>query len=119
MRLKQAMAAIRAYEFEISRAMIETLKGIPGLRLYGLDDVRQLEVRVPTFAFTMDGYSPRQIAEKLGEANIYVWDGNYYALAVTERLGVEDHGGMVRVGPVHYNTVAEIKRLGEVLASLT
>jgi len=119
LRLKQAMAAIRAYEFEISRAMIETLQGIPGLHLYGLDDARQLEARVPTFAFTMDGYSPRQIAEKLGEANIYVWDGNYYALAVTERLGVEDHGGMVRVGPVHYNTVAEIKRLGEVLASLT
>jgi len=119
LRLKQAMAAIRAYEFEISRAMIETLKGIPGLQLYGLDDVRQLEARVPTFAFTMDGYSPRQIAEKLSEANIYVWDGNYYALAVTERLGVEDQGGMVRVGPVHYNTVAEIKRLAEVLASLT
>ncbi len=119
LRLKQAMAAIRAYEFEISRAMIETLKGIPGLRMYGLDDVRQLEARVPTFAFTMDGYSPRQIAEKLGEANIYVWDGNYYALSVTERLGVEDHGGMVRVGPVHYNSVAEIERLGKALASLT
>jgi selenocysteine lyase/cysteine desulfurase len=112
------MAAIRAYEYEISRVVIDTLQGIPGLRLYGLDDPRQLEMRVPTFAFTMEGYSPRQIAEKLGEAQIYVWDGNYYALAVTERLGVEQHGGMVRVGPVHYNTVEEIKRLGEVLASL-
>ena len=118
LRLKQAMAAIRAYEFEISRALIETLQGIPGLRLYGLDDPRELESRVPTFAFTMEGYSPRQIAEKLGLAQIYVWDGNYYALAVTERLGLEAHGGMVRVGPVHYNTVDEIKRLGEVLAAL-
>lgn len=118
LRLKQAMAAIRAYEYEISRVMIETLKGIPGVRLYGLDDLRQLEARVPTFAFTMDGYSPRQIAEKLGEADIYAWDGNYYALAVTERLGVEEQGGMVRVGPVHYNSVDEIERLGEVLSSL-
>jgi cysteine desulfurase family protein (TIGR01976 family) len=118
LRLKQAMAAIRAYEYEISRAVIETLAGIPGVRLYGLDDIRQLEGRVPTFAFRMDGYSPRQIAEKLAEEKIYVWNGNYYALAVTERLGVEEHGGMVRVGPVHYNSVDEIERLGEVLASI-
>lgn len=116
--LKKAMAAIRAYEYEISRAMISILKGIPGVRIYGPDDVRELEKRVPTFAFTMEGYSPRQIAEILAEENIYVWDGNYYALAVTERLGVEQHGGMVRVGPVHYNRVDEIERLGEVLSSL-
>ena len=114
--LKKAMAAIRAYEYEISRAMISTLKGISGVRTYGLDDVREIEKRVPTFAFTMDGYSPLQIAEILAEENIYVWDGNYYALAVTERLGVEQHGGMVRVGPVHYNRVDEIERLGEVLS---
>ena len=117
--LKKAMAAIRAYEYEISRAMITTLKGIPGVRMYGLDDVRELEKRVPTFAFTMEGYSPRQIAEILADENIYVWDGNYYALEVTERLGVEQHGGMVRVGPVHYNRVDEIERLGEVLSSLS
>jgi cysteine desulfurase family protein (TIGR01976 family) len=114
--LKKAMAAIRAYEYEISRAMISTLKGIPGVRMYGLEDVREIENRVPTFAFTMEGYSPRQIAEILADENIYVWDGNYYALAVTERLGVEQHGGMVRVGPVHYNRVDEIERLGEVLS---
>ena len=47
--------------------------------------------------------------------NIYVWDGNYYALAVTERLGLEETGGMVRVGPVHYNTTAEIQKFGEAL----
>jgi len=119
LRLRQAMAAIRAYEYEISRATIETLKAVPGLRLYGLDDIRRLEERVPTFAFTMEGYSPHEIAEKLDQHNIYVWDGNYYALAVTERLDVEKSGGMVRVGPVHYNTVEEIERLGEALRSLT
>ena len=50
--------------------------------------------------------------------NIYVWEGNYYALEVTTRLGLEDSGGMVRVGPVHYNTVEEIRRFGEALGSL-
>jgi len=118
LRLKQAMAAIRAYEYEISRVLIDTLDQIPGLRLYGLDDTRRLEERVPTFAFTLDGFSPRQIAEKLAQESIYVWDGNYYAIVVTERLGVEESGGMVRIGPVHYNTVSEIERLGEVLATL-
>jgi len=49
---------------------------------------------------------------ELNEANIFVWDGNYYALEVIERLGLEDSGGMLRVGPVHYNTLEEIKRLG-------
>ncbi len=51
----------------------------------------------------------------MDEANIYVWDGNYYAVGVTTRLGLEDSGGMVRVGPVHYNTVEEIRRFGEAL----
>jgi selenocysteine lyase/cysteine desulfurase len=58
------------------------------------------------------------VAEELNKAGIYVWDGNYYALAVTERLGLEGKGGMVRVGPVHYNTVAEIEKFGEALAMI-
>jgi len=59
------------------------------------------------------------VAEELDEANIYVWYGNYYALEVTSRLGLEDSGGMVRVGPVHYNTVEEIKRFGEVMRAIS
>ena len=62
-------------------------------------------------AFTLEGYTPRQVAERLGGEGIFVWDGNYYALAVTERLGVEEGGGMVRVRIAHYNTAAEADRL--------
>ena len=54
----------------------------------------------------------------LGEQGIFVWDGNYYALAVTTRLGLEDKGGMVRIGAVHYNTVEEIRRLGDELRAI-
>jgi selenocysteine lyase/cysteine desulfurase len=54
----------------------------------------------------------------LGKAGIFVWDGNYYALAVTERLGLENKGGMVRIGAVHYNTTDEIVRLGDALRRL-
>jgi selenocysteine lyase/cysteine desulfurase len=118
LKLKQAMSAIRAYEFELSRALLDVLEETPGATLYGLTDSRRLEERVPTFAFNLKGWHPRQVAEKLGEEGIFVWDGNYYALAVTERLGVEQSGGMVRVGPVHYNTVEEIERFGEVLRKI-
>jgi len=116
--LKKAMAAIRAYEYEIGRAVLGTLEDIPGLRIYGLADVRRLEERVPTFSFTLEGWHPRQLAEELASQGIYVWDGNYYALAVTERLGLEDTGGMLRVGPVHYNTLEEIEKLREALGRI-
>lgn len=117
--LKKAMAAIRAYEYELSRALLEILEETPGLTLYGLRDARRLEERVPTFAFTLTGLHPRKAAELLGNASIYVWDGNYYALAVTERLGLEGSGGMVRVGAVHYNTLEEVSRLGKALETIT
>ena len=118
MELKKAMTALRAYEFEISRQLLSTLSQIPGLRLYGLADPRKLDQRVPTFSFTLEGRHPRAVAEALAAEGIYVWDGNYYALAVTERLGVEATGGMVRVGAVHYNTLDEVMRLGEALKKI-
>ena len=119
LRLKQAMTALRAYEFEISRLLLEVLEETPGAQIYGLTDPRRLEERVPTFSFNLKGWEPRRLAEKLAREGIYVWDGNYYALAVTERLGLEEGGGMVRVGPAHYNTLEEINRLGEVLGRVT
>ena len=118
LRLKQAMSTIRAYEYEISRAMLEVLEETPGLTLYGLRDERRLEQRVPTFSFTLKGWHPRQLSDRLGQERIFTWDGNYYALAVTERLGLEDKGGMLRVGPVHYNTLEEVARLGQVLGKI-
>ena len=116
--LKSAMTAIRAYEFELSRALIEAIEAIPGTRIHGLTDMKHLDERVPTVSFTLEGRHPREIAGALGKAGYYVWDGNYYALAVTERLGVEADGGMVRVGAAHYNTVDEVARFGEALKKI-
>jgi cysteine desulfurase family protein (TIGR01976 family) len=118
LRFKQAMATIRSYETSLSRAVLEHLAATPGVQVYGPKDTQKLEQRVPTVSFTLKGWQPRRVAEKLAEAGIYVWDGNYYALAITERLGLEENGGMVRVGPVHYNSVEEIKRLGEALGKI-
>jgi len=116
--LKKAMTALRAYEFELSRELLSVLGEVPGLRLYGLADPRKLDQRVPTFAFILDGRQPRPVTEALAAAGINAWDGNYYALAVTQRLEVEASGGMVRVGAVHYNTLDEVRRLGEALKKI-
>lgn len=118
LKLKQAMSAIRAYEYDLSQALLDILEETPGVKVYGPTDRKRLAERVPTVSFTLKGLHPRQVAEALDKENIYVWDGNYYALAVTERLGLEDSGGMVRVGPVHYNTLGELARFNEALLGL-
>lgn len=118
LRLKKAMNAIRKYEEGIARALLEILEETPGVTIYGLRDLDRLSERVPTVSFRLKGWHPRRVAEELDKAGIYVWDGNYYALAVTSRLGVEADGGMVRVGLVHYNILREINYFGEALRNL-
>ncbi len=118
LQLKQAMHTIQRIELELSRNLIETLETIPGLHIWGITESDRLGERVPTVSFTMEGHTPRKIAEHLASSGINAWDGNYYALAVTERLGLEDSGGMLRVGLVHYNTREEIGQLREALLSL-
>jgi selenocysteine lyase/cysteine desulfurase len=86
--------------------------------LYGIGDENRVAERVPTFSFTLQGWTPRQVAERLGEKGIYVWDGNFYALAVTDRLGLENQGGLIRVGATHYNTLEEVHRLEQALSEL-
>jgi selenocysteine lyase/cysteine desulfurase len=59
----------------------------------------------------MAKHTPAAVAKHLAGKGIFVWDGNYYAVNLTERLGLEDKGGMVRIGLIHYNTTAEVDRL--------
>jgi cysteine desulfurase family protein (TIGR01976 family) len=113
--LKTGMTVLREYDHVLSAAILDELETLPGVQIHGITDRDRLEERVPTVSFTWEGRHPREIAAALGKQGIFVWDGNYYALAVTERLGLEGKGGMVRIGAVHYNTVEEIKRLGEAL----
>ena len=116
--LKKALTAIRAYEYELGRALLSALHSVPGLTIFGLADAHRLEERVDTFSFRLKDMHPRAMAEKLAEEGIHVWDGNYYAINVTERLGLEDSGGMVRVGATHYNTLEEVERLKAALVKI-
>jgi cysteine desulfurase family protein (TIGR01976 family) len=118
LRLKQCMAAIQAYEHEVSRLMLDILEETPGVHLYGIRDARRIDERVPTFSFTLKGWHPRQLAERLAQDSIYTWDGHYYAVSVVERLGLYDSGGMLRAGPAHYNTLEEVQKFGEALGMI-
>ena len=103
--------AITAHERELGERF---LAGLPAsCTLYGLPT---MEGRVPTFCFNVEGLSPLEAATRLGERGLAVWRGNYYAVEVMDRLGLPE--GAVRAGMLHYNTVEEVDRLLEALASL-
>jgi selenocysteine lyase/cysteine desulfurase len=104
------MKAISAYESELAQHLIDGLGNVPGLQMYGITKPDRLHERGATVAFTMEGRRPRAIAETLAHQGIYCWSGNYYALRLMERLGLEPDGA-VRIGLVHYNTFAEIEQL--------
>jgi cysteine desulfurase family protein (TIGR01976 family) len=115
-RLVGAMGTIKRYEAGLSERFLREAARVPGLRVYGITDIERLDERTPTFAISLDGYSADEVAAALGAQGIYVWSGHYYAVAVMERLGVLEQGGLVRIGFVHYNTPGEVD---EVVAALT
>jgi cysteine desulfurase family protein (TIGR01976 family) len=108
--------AFRLIEEHETRLAARFLSGLPdGVTLYG---IRTPEGRTPTFCFNVDGRGPRELAELLGEQDLYVWDGNYYALEPMRALGIEESGGAVRAGFLHYTTEDEVDRLLEALGDL-
>jgi cysteine desulfurase family protein (TIGR01976 family) len=106
-----AHEAIHAHEKGMTVKMIAGLQAIPGLKLYGISDPLKLDNRCATFVVRIEGHTPLELATKLGERGFFTWDGNYYALNLTEQLDVERLGGFLRIGLVHYNTMEEVERL--------
>jgi cysteine desulfurase family protein (TIGR01976 family) len=105
-----AYHAIRPHEIALAEKLIRGLLEIPGLRFYGISDPAHFSERCPTVGIRLANHSPLAIATFLGDRGIFTWDGNYYALNLTERLGVEKDGGLLRIGIVHYNTSGEVER---------
>ncbi|MBZ5599449.1 MAG: cysteine desulfurase-like protein [Acidobacteriia bacterium] len=116
--LLAAYHAIQPYERSLAERLIRELLAIPGLKLYGITDPTRFEQRCPTIAARIAGRTPLELATKLGERGFFTWDGNYYALNLTERLDVERDGGFLRIGLVHYNTTEEVDRLLSVLREI-
>lgn len=117
-RLISAMTGLAEYERNLGARLIGGLQSISGVRLFGITDPARFAERVPTVIFEFEGFEPREVAEYLGAHNVFVWDGNYYALEVIRTLGYEGRGGLVRIGLAHYNTAAEVDRVLNLLADL-
>lgn len=108
---KTAMAALRNYEYKLDVKLIKVLQGLPGINIFGITDTARLAERVPTYSFRLPGITPENAAKKLNDSGIFVWNGNNYGLAITLRLGIEETGGVIRVGASHYHTLDEVDRL--------
>src|SRR5215469_7179938 len=109
--LVSAYRTIRHHEMALAKRMIAGLLEIPGVRFYGISDPSRFDERCPTVSVRVKDLTPLVCAKFLGDRGICTWDGNYYALNLTERLGVEKTGGLLRIGLVHYNTAEEVDRL--------
>ena len=88
------------------------------MTIHGITDPARAAERVPTVSVSIDGVAPRDAAEALGRQGIFVWDGDFYATGLIERLGKADIGGVLRLGLVHYNTADEVDRTLEAVAAL-
>jgi cysteine desulfurase family protein (TIGR01976 family) len=109
--LLAAYRATRQHEMTLLSGLVEGLLAIPGLRFFGIRDAKRFHERCSTVSVTLASHTPVEVAAFLGERGIFTWDGNYYALNLTERLGVEARGGLLRIGLVHYNAAEEVDRL--------
>jgi cysteine desulfurase family protein (TIGR01976 family) len=109
-----AHAAIHEHERALLERMVVGLRQVPKLKIYGITDSARFNERCSTLAVRIeDGkpeHQPLPLATKLGDRGFFTWDGNYYALNLTEHLDVEKSGGFLRIGLVHYNTMEEVDR---------
>jgi len=111
--LVAGMTAIAGYERGLVGSLIAGLESIAGVTIHGITDRGRATERVPTVSLSIAGVGPRAAAEALGRDGIYVWDGDFYATGLIERLGKADSGGVLRIGLVHYNTPAEVDQVLE------
>ena len=114
-RLVAAFAACERYEDELGNRLLLGLARFSSIRLYGPANI---SARVPTFAFTVEGFAPGEVVKHLSDRAIYAWAGHFYAVETIARLGLEQSGGLVRVGLCHYNTSEDVDRLLAALAEL-
>ena len=109
-KLRAAWQVVGEHELMLMDRLITGLKAIPTVRIYGITDRFDWNKRMATVSIRKEGLTPEALAQKLAAENIFVWNGNFYALSISERLGVEPSGGLVRIGLAHYNTLDEVER---------
>jgi cysteine desulfurase family protein (TIGR01976 family) len=115
--IETAMNAIRAYEQDLSRAMLDALAEA-GATVYGVGDPARTAERVPTISFNLDGHHPADVVERMSDLGIGIRDGHMYAPRLMARLGLSMDRGCIRASLVHYNSLEEVARFGEALKKI-
>jgi selenocysteine lyase/cysteine desulfurase len=115
--LEAAYPAIVAYERQLAELLLAGIRDMPQFKVWGITDPARLDHRVPTVAITHRTIAPRELASRLAGQGLFVWHGNFYALPLSEALGLEPEG-MLRIGLMHYNTREEVERLLQALRAV-
>ncbi|MEZ8194618.1 cysteine desulfurase-like protein [Vibrio cortegadensis] len=117
-KLEQSFSQYNQHEQALSEYFLKRLSTLGDkVALHGRDEADS-NLRTPTFALTFKHHHPEFVAKSLGEHNICVWNGHFYALGLIRQLGLEESGGVVRIGFMHYNTIEEVDQLFEALNGL-
>ena len=115
-RLQESFADYHRHEENLCRYFLQRLQQIDDVQLYGSAQA-DCQRRTPTFALSFKRHAPEQVARRLGRHNICVGSGHFYAQGLIQRLNLQDSGGVLRIGMMHYNTLQEIDTLFELLVS--
>ena len=115
--LRVAFSAIEEYESELCWRMIEGLKKMDGVKIWGITDPSMKDMRAPTVSFTHHSMTAEEIGGALADQGIFAWAGNFYALELSEALGLEPEGAL-RVGLLHYNTAEEVDSFLRLLSDI-
>lgn len=111
-----SMARIAAHERALAARLIDGLKRIDGVRIYGITNFDQLDHRAPTISLSWAPHRPQSLARWLAAHQVFTWHGDHYAPQLMARLGLSEQGGTLRIGIAHYNTASEIDLVLELLA---
>ena len=117
-RLVQSFELYQTHEQKLSQHFLAKLAQYSNVTLYGIDDMDRLAERTPTFSIRIDHASPEDVSGLLGQHNMCVWNGHFYAIGLCKQLGILDKGGVIRIGFMHYNTTSEIDALFDVLSAV-
>ncbi len=117
-KIKRAFEMIGEHELKLAETFLERAFSIKNLKIYGIRKREQLNQKVPVFSMRKDGVSPEEMAKILASENIFCWDGHFFAIEMVRRLGLEDKGGLLRIGFVHYNTIEEIEKFFNIVQKI-
>ena len=114
--LEAAMDRIRSHERALAARLIDGLRQIPGIQIYGITTPEQFDRRAPTVSLTWPPHRPEAVASWLASHQVFVTHGDHYATELMTRLGLVEQGGTLRIGMAHYNTASEVDLVLELLA---